>query len=332
MSKQPTLLQQFRSFCFQNDISDIEQAVEYFSVFGGMGWDVNMSKSLEFLIEKKILKNYKYIHADITTITKSNNVHHLILSALSTGDRREHSAFKKANVGRNVGENSIDFLVDNGLLIVDKSIEKPVADEEVSEKLLFAQPFMRFWFSCVSPYYKKIKEGDYSEFKEKYSHMQIGFSNHILHQLSLELVKNSFKDDKIERIGSYWDKSIDIDILAKTKSGKLVAGLCKFSKSKAGKNDLAKLKEDCKRAELDIDTFVIFSKNKFSNELKKEKSEKLKGENMAVPEDVGCENQECIKKEECKRTLIARDGTAREVKSFGGNAEKGCGKFIEIKK
>jgi len=53
---------------------------------------------------------------------------------------------------------------------------------------------------------------------------------------------------------------------------------------------------------------------------------------MAVPEDVGCENQECIKKDECKRTLIARDGTAREVKSFGGSAEKGCGKFIEIEK
>jgi len=277
MSKQPTLLQQFRSFCFQNGISDLEQAIEYFAVFGGMGWDVNISKSLDYLIEKKVLKNYKYIHADITTTTKSNNVHHLILSALSTGDRREHSAFKKANVGRNVGENSIDFLVDNGFLTVDKSIEKPVDDEEISEKLLFSQPFIRFWFSCISPYYKGIKAGEYKEVKEKWTHLQSGFSDHILHQLSLELVKNSFQDDdEIEKIGSYWDKSVDIDILAKTKSGKLIAGLCKFSKSKAGKNDFAKLKEECKKSELDIDTFVIFSKNKFSNELKKEKSEKLK--------------------------------------------------------
>ncbi|HIP02016.1 MAG TPA: ATPase, partial [Campylobacterales bacterium] len=100
--------------------------------------------------------------------------------------------------------------------------------------------------------------------------------DHILQQLTMELVKNSFVEDLIESIGSYWDKNIEIDILAKTKSGKIVAGLCKYSKAKAGKNELAKLKEDCKKAELDIDTYVIFSKNKFSNELKKEKSEDLK--------------------------------------------------------
>lgn len=276
MLKHPTLLQQFRSFCFQNNATDLNKAIEYFSIFGGMGWAVNMSKSLDFLIEKKILKNYRYIHADITTITKSNNVHHLLLSAIATGDRREHSAFKKANVGRNVGENSIDFLVDNGLLIVEKSQEKPIKDEEISEKLLFSQPFMRFWFSSISPYYKGIKEGDYKEVKERWEHTQQGFSDHILQRLAMELVKNSFNDDPIESIGSYWDKDVEIDILAKTASGKMIAGLCKYSKAKAGKNELAKLKENCKQAELEIDTFVIFSKNKFSNELKKEKSENLK--------------------------------------------------------
>ena len=51
-----------------------------------------------------------------------------------------------------------------------------------------------------------------------------------------------------------------------------------------------------------------------------------------VPEDVGCENQECIQKDECKRNLIAKEGTAREVKTFGGTPEKGCGKFIAIEK
>ncbi len=49
-----------------------------------------------------------------------------------------------------------------------------------------------------------------------------------------------------------------------------------------------------------------------------------------VPEDVGCENQECIQKDECKRNLIAKKGIAREVKTFGGTAKKGCGKFIAL--
>ncbi len=50
---------------------------------------------------------------------------------------------------------------------------------------------------------------------------------------------------------------------------------------------------------------------------------------MSVPEDVGCDNKECIKKDQCKRNEIAKNATAREIKTFGGTKEKGCGKFIQ---
>jgi len=281
MSKQPTLLEQFRSFCYQNSISDFEQAVEYFAVFGGMGWKVDTSKSIEELIEKKVLSNYKYIHGDTTVITQSNPVYHSLLSALALGDRREHSAFKRANLKREEGEDAIDFLREKGLLTLESSIEKPVDEKDNnSDKLLFTQPFMRFWFSSISPYYKSIKEGDYKEVKEKWSHLKHGFSDLIYSQLIMEVVKKSFKDDAnggyVEKIGSYWDSNFEIDILAKRKSGKMIAGTCKYAKSKANKSDLTKLKETCAKAELEIDTFVMFSKSKFSSELKKEKGENLK--------------------------------------------------------
>jgi len=56
----------------------------------------------------------------------------------------------------------------------------------------------------------------------------------------------------------------------------------------------------------------------------------FEGENMAqVPEDVGCNNEKCIAHNECKRFLIAQNGTAREVKTFSGTEEKKCGKFLE---
>ncbi len=281
MSKQPTLLEQFRSFCYHNSMTDFETAVEYFAVFGGMGWRVSTYKSIEELIEEKVLVNYRYIHGDTTLITQSNPVYHSLLSALALGDRREHSAFKRANLKREEGEDAIDFLIEKGLLTLNASIEKPVDEKDNnSDKLLFTQPFMRFWFSCISPYYKSIREGDYAEVKERWSHMKHGFSDLIYSQLIMEIIKKSFKDDAnggyIKSIGSYWDSHVEIDILAKRKSGKMIAGICKYSKSKANKSDLTKLKEMCAKAELEIDTFVIFSKSKFSSELKKEKGEKLK--------------------------------------------------------
>jgi len=269
MIQQPSIRQQFRSFCFQNNITDIEKALEYFSVFGGMGWSVDGTKPLKKLIEEKVLKNYKYIHADITTITQSNHTRHAILSALSTGDRREHAAFKKAKVSRRDGENIINFLIENKLLTLENSMEKPLKDEEISDKLLFTQPFMRFWFAAISPYYKGIKAGDFTEMQEKWENTQHGFSNTTTTQLVYALLEKNFENDPLQKIGGYWDKQCEIDILATTESGKCIAGLCTFSKNKAGKKDLQKLQEDCEKAGLKVDTFVIYSKHKFSNELKK---------------------------------------------------------------
>jgi len=280
MAKNPTLLKHFRSFCYQNHATDFEQAVEYFAVFGGMGWNVDFSKSIDELIEEKVLKNYRYIHGDIAHITKSKPIYHSLLSAIASGDRREFSAFKKANVKREEGEEAIDWLIKKELLVFDKSVEKPLTESDAnSDKLLFTQPFMRFWFCCISPYYKGIKEGDYTEMKEHWSDIRSGFSDLIYDQLVLEMLKKVFQEafegDPIIGIGGYWDKNVEIDILIKRKSGEMISGTTKYSKSKANKSELTKLKEKCAQAELDVDTFVIFSKNKFTSELKKEKGEKL---------------------------------------------------------
>jgi len=280
-SNHPSLLAQFRSFCYQNKMTDFESAVEYFAVFGGMGWSVDMTKPLDELIEKKVLNNYRYIHGDLTKITHSKPTHHAMLTAIATGDRREYSAFKKVNIGREDGEEVIDFLIKDGFLKLDRSVEKPVDEkDDASDKLLFVAPFMRFWFAVVSPTYKSIKEGDYTEVKRRWDGMKAEFTTLIYHQLVLELVELSFKEefegDAIVSIGSYYDKNVEIDILAKRKSGKLLAGSCKYSKQKANKSELTKLKENCAKAELEVETFVLFSKNKFSSELKKEKGENVR--------------------------------------------------------
>ena len=56
----------------------------------------------------------------------------------------------------------------------------------------------------------------------------------------------------------------------------------------------------------------------------------LKEDKMAqVPADIGCLNERCIAKDECKRQTIAKDGTAREIQEFNGSEAKKCGKFIQ---
>lgn len=277
MSKYPTLIQQFRSFYFQNNPKDLEQAIEYFSVFGGMGWSVDMDKPLLELVETKLLKNYAYIHGDITKLTNSNKLIHALLSAIAVGDRRMFSSFKKARVSREEGDEAVDKLYESGLIDIEYSLELPLKEEDHnSDKLNFVKPFMRFWFSFISPFYKTIKEGNYKEVKERFANREQGFNDLVFEKLSQELLKRNFQDDPVLEIGSYWDKNAEIDILARTSSGKLIAGSCKYVDAKVKKTELTKLKEKCTLVGLEPDIFVIFSKNGFTNELKSLKGETVK--------------------------------------------------------
>ncbi|MDD2383118.1 MAG: DUF234 domain-containing protein [Sulfurospirillaceae bacterium] len=277
MVQQPTFLQHFRSFYIQNKPQDIEQAIEYFSVFGGSGWHVDMQKPLLDLIESKFLKNYAYIHGDITKITQSNKITHALLSAIATGDRRMFSSFKRAKISREEGDRAVDFLYENGLIEIEYSTELPLREEDnISDKLHFMQEYLRFWFAFISPFYKSIKEGNYKEVKERLVNREQGFSDLIFEKLCEELLKKSFEDDPIVKVGAYWDRNTEIDILATTKSGKLIAGVCKYGNAKVKKTELSKLKEKCTLAELKPDILVIFAKNGFTNELKLLKSETVK--------------------------------------------------------
>ncbi len=272
MSKRPTLLQHFLSFAYQNNIKDFDIALEYFTVFGGTGWDVDTSKSVDALIKEKILGNYEPIHNGITRFTHGNALYHMLLSIIALGESHEDAVFKKGRVGRDKGEEAMDYLEMKSLLKFDTSVEKPLKSSDgKSDRVFFELPFMRFWFATVSPYYKSISTGDFTEFEDKWSQLRGNFSILLSNQLVLGLVKQSFAvkftDDPIVSIGSYYDKQVQIEILAKRKSGKMLAGECKYSKTEAKINMINTLKEKCQKTELNIDDYVLFSKNGFSSEV-----------------------------------------------------------------
>ena len=272
MSKRPTLLQHFRSFAYQNNMTNFDVALEYFTVFGGTGWDVDTTKSVDELIKEKVLCNYDALHKGVINFTHGNGLYHLMLTIIAQGVEFEEAVFKKAGVGIDKGQDAVDYLELKSLLKFDASVEEPRNERyKQSDKLLFEFPFMRFWFATISPYYKSISTGDYGEFEAKWEALRGNFSILLSNHLALELVKErfteNFKDDPIVSLGSYYDKKIEISILAKRKSGKILAGECKYSKTEAKMHMLSSLKEKCEKVGLNVDEYVLFSKNGFSTEL-----------------------------------------------------------------
>jgi hypothetical protein len=227
------------------------------------------------LIQELILDDFRFIRNDVTELTTGMPLYHSILSGIALGDGQTHSAFKRANVANDIGMKAIDELCEIGIIRLEKSKKVFTSwdeNESVSNKLYFTSPFLRFWFAFVSPIFKGIRDGDYKEVKERFINRKNEFIELIFMQLSHELIKKSFTN--IKEISSYWDNNIHLDIY--TKSPKIIAGFTRFSNSKMKKSDFTRLQESCKKANIEVDSYILVSKKGFSSELKSLKSEKLK--------------------------------------------------------
>ena len=248
----------------------MEDAIEKFSVFGGVEWgDIDTSKPTFELIEKLVLEDYTYIRNDVSELTDGMPLYHSILTAIALGDGKTHTAYKRANISKDVGDKAVDELCEIGIIKLKKS-------KKSSDKLYFSSPFLRFWFAFISPLFKGIKEGNFKEVQERFLNRHSEFINLTFIQLSQEFLKFSLKDEGLLECSSYWDDQNELDIYAKTKSKKIIVGSCKYTNSKVKKSELSRLQQKCQELNIKADTFVIFSKKGFSSELKSLKGENLK--------------------------------------------------------
>jgi hypothetical protein len=272
-------LSQFKKFYKEHPDENMEAVIKRFAIFGGRKFDIEYYLEVEELIEYEILEKYKYLHSDISELTSSRPLLHAILSGIAMGDGRINSVFKRARVNEKEGLEAVDELVKLGLIVREFSKQKStswIKDDKPSDKLIITTPFLRFWFAFVSPIFKGIKNGDYEEFRKRYENNIANFYDLVFKQLSYEVIKKDFSDDYIVEIGSFWTREIDIDIYAKTTSGKTVVGITKYTNSKIKKTELTKLQQMCSDAKIDADIFVLVSKKGFSSELKSLKSDKIK--------------------------------------------------------
>jgi hypothetical protein len=138
-------------------------------------------------------------------------------------------------------------------------------------------PFLRFWFAFVSPLFKGIRDGEYTEVKERWQSYENEFTHPVFTELSHTLLRRTFKEDSIMEISEYWkNDGLTLDIYAKTKAKRRIIGSCKYTNSKVKKSEIAKLTELAQKANIDTDILVIVAKTGFSKELKALKNEKLK--------------------------------------------------------
>ncbi len=301
------LLDQFRSFYFRNYPDDMETQIEYFGVFGGLGWEVDTTQPLPKLIERLIFENFEPIHKKMQEITLFEPHYKRLLIALATGDRRIFSAFNRAGLNNGNGGAALNFLEKKGIIQIeysrealpDKSKQKLKREESrhrISDKVLFTQPFIRFWFYFIEPYLHDMKEKNYTNILKNFQEQQNNYTSLVFEELSEILLNYNLRDSHILTSGSYWDAKVEIDILTFTKNNKIYASECKWKNHKVTKNELHKLMEKCEKLQIEPTQIVLFSKRGFSKELLS-----MQGKELAL---YSCDDFRVLLKSSSKRELL----------------------------
>ena len=303
------LIDQFRSFYVRNYPDDMEIQIEYFSIFGGLGWEIDTTKEVEYLIHELILENFDSLNAKIEELTLNEPSYKRLLHALAIGDRRIFSAFNRAGLNNGNGGAALNYLQEKGLISLEYSREEParalkpkgklkreVARHRISHKVLFSQPFVRFWFYFVSPYIKEIKENEYTNFMKNFLDKRSSYTSLVFEELSEVLLNYHIRDSQILSSGSYWDAKIEIDILTITDNEETYVAECKWTNHKVNKKEFHKLLEKCEKLGIEPTQIVFFSKRGFSKELNS-----LQGRELAL---YSCDDFEALVKNSSKNELI----------------------------
>lgn len=274
------LLEQFRSFYFRNYPDDMETQITYFSIFGGLGWDIDTSYSVRDLVTSLILENYELLNEKMDELTMGDPINKRLLRALAVGDRRIFSAFKRAGLNNGNGGNALNFLEDMGLIQMEYSrerhprqqnpnakLKRKDARHRISHKVLFTHPFVRFWFYFIAPHKKEIQAKEYSLLLDNIDEKLNSYTSLVFEELSEILLNYNLREAQIISSGSYWDANIEIDILTITQDDKIYVSECKWTNHKVNKNELRKLNDKCLKLKIIPTQIILFSKRGFSKEL-----------------------------------------------------------------
>lgn len=277
------LLRKFREFYTANYPQDMESQIELFSIFGGLDISLDTSLSTHELIKEHILANYYKLKFEIDKKVQKSREAHRLLRAIAKGNRKIFSAFNKAGLNNAVGGALLKELEENGVLKMEYSRETPhkktskheklkreLARYRISHKLLFVCPYVRFWYYFIAPHMRELQEAKFDRFLSDIDKRLPIYTSFVFEELSEILLDYHLRDGAILSNGSYWDASLEIDILTIMDSGDIYVAECKWSNHLVTKKELNLLLQKCEKLGIKPTQVVLFSKRGFSNELKKE--------------------------------------------------------------
>ncbi|MDR0388548.1 MAG: ATP-binding protein, partial [Spirochaetaceae bacterium] len=259
------------------------ELVERYAVTGGVPKYIEFfgSGNLNREIQKNILTTSGFLYNEpfflLRTEVSEIGSYYSLIKVIAAGNRKLSQIASALELKQSAISKYLGTLITLGIL----EREVPVTEEnpEKSKKGLYRikDHFLRFWFRFVFPRRGYIELGRSGEVLEQIKHNFIdGHVSYVWEDICREKMwALDFQKRwgfSIDRCGRWWNRELEIDIVAYNSSGlEMIFGECKFSAGKTGPAVLRNLEQKANavpwKKENRRNYFVLFSIGGFSREL-----------------------------------------------------------------
>ncbi|MCK4642906.1 ATP-binding protein [bacterium] len=257
---------------------DKREMVYTYSILGGIPaylekFDDNIS--IEANVKEKILDKNSYLFSEprflLIEELREPSTYFDIIRSLAFGNTRLNDISQDTQIHDRAKVNKY-LSVLKKLHIIDRQVPVTEDKPEKSRKGIYRleDQLFRFWFRFIFPNisYLQEREVDYV-WETKIESLLDDFTGASFEKICIERVKSLNKYNylpfKFMKIGRWWDKSEEIDIVCVDEVGNYLFGECKWRNRKLGKKEYFQLEEKSKQFSVKGEKYFCFlSRSGFS--------------------------------------------------------------------
>lgn len=263
---------------------DFHEQVAFYSVFSGVPYylsRINKEKSLRENIITNILQNGSVLFNEVEFLLKQElrevSVYNTIITAIALGRTKQNEIVQLSGVEKTKLTYYLNSLIDLG--IVRKEFPSTIKTKEMVKSrvglYILDNSFFRFYYRFVYPNLSELMDGNIDIIYEDIIEKQLmDFMGYEFEKIAIAHVRNLSQRKefplRLIRIGRWWDKNKEIDIVGYDISHNFIFGECKWRNDKLGIPVLKQLQDksmDIKK-EVRDKYYILFSKSGFTDELK----------------------------------------------------------------
>jgi AAA+ ATPase superfamily predicted ATPase len=253
-----------------------EELLAIYAVFGGTpAYILEYENDIFETIRDKMLRKEQFLHKDAEFILREElrepRYYFSIIRSIAFGNTTTGRIMNDTGITKDVVGKYLSTLQD--LDIIERQV--PITESFTSRKGIYRikDNYFRFYFRFIFPYIEHIEMGEIDYVLNVIKTDFQRYSGQTFEQVMIEQLKENRDLDPIQftRIGSWWDKGTEIDIVAfNEETGDILFGEIKYTNRKVGVKTLLELQEKAKKVKWGTgrrEHYMIISKSGFDDNI-----------------------------------------------------------------